>query len=673
MLALQPVIFLFGVLMPSPPSLLGRIREVFFGSARDPFNPETRRHIALIAFFAWVGLGADGLSSAAYGPELGYLALGGHTRFGLYLALATALTVFIISLAYNQVIELFPSGGGGYKVATQLIGPKAGLLSGAALIVDYVLTISISIASATDQLFSLLPLGAQHLKMVVGFILIVMLIVLNLRGLKEAIKVLLPIFLGFVVVHIVLIVYGIYAHADRLPGLIPQTWADTMSLKAETGWFFIVSTLLLAYSQGGGTYTGLEAVSNNVNTLAEPRVQTGKWTMFYMATSLAFTAGGILMIYMLWDVKPVEGETLNAVVFRSILDTWTFGGIPWTSFMLPIAMIFTAGLLFVAANTGFLGGPAVLANMSMDQWVPNQFSSLSSRLVTKNGVILMGVAALAVLLWSRGEVELLVVLYSINVFLTFSLSLFGLCVYWLRERKKESKWMRRFILSGIGFAVTGSILVVLLVEKFSHGAWETVLITGAVVLVCLLIRKHYDETREQLKKVEEIFTGQSYEKMDNPPAMDNDAPTAIFMVSRNRGAGMHTLLWVQRLFPGNFKNFVFLSVGAVDIASYSAEGQIEKLQSGVKDTLEYFVNFCHHHEIAAKYYESYGTDRVDELTKLVDQVTGEFPNAVFFASKLIFVHDNWLTRWLHNQTSLTMQRILHLRGQQMVILPMKIG
>ena len=184
-------------------------------------NPETRRHIALIAFFAWVGLGADGLSSAAYGPELGFLALGGHPHFGLYLALATAVTVFIISLAYNQVIELFPSGGGGYKVATQLIGPKAGLVSGAALIVDYVLTISISIASAADQLFSLLPLGAQPWKLAFGFVLIVALIVLNLRGLKEAIKVLLPIFLGFVVIHIVLIVYGISARAERLPDLLP--------------------------------------------------------------------------------------------------------------------------------------------------------------------------------------------------------------------------------------------------------------------------------------------------------------------------------------------------------------------------------------------------------------------------------------------------------------------
>ncbi|HSQ04758.1 MAG TPA: amino acid transporter, partial [Burkholderiales bacterium] len=134
-----------------------KVREWVIGRPRDPLNPETRKHVALIAFFAWIGLGADGLSSACYGPEEAYLALGTHTHFGLYLALATAITVFIISLAYNQVIELFPNGGGGYKVATQLIGPYAGLVSGSALIVDYVLTIAISVASGADALFSLLP------------------------------------------------------------------------------------------------------------------------------------------------------------------------------------------------------------------------------------------------------------------------------------------------------------------------------------------------------------------------------------------------------------------------------------------------------------------------------------------------------------------------------------
>src|SRR5712691_6215584 len=141
-------------------ALLDTARQALRGKPLDPLDKKTRHSIALVAFFAWVGLGADGISSSCYGPEEAFRALGGHTQLGLYLAIATAATVFIIALAYNQVIELFPTGGGGYRVATSLIGPRAGLVSGAALIVDYVLTIAISIASGVDALFSLLPTAA---------------------------------------------------------------------------------------------------------------------------------------------------------------------------------------------------------------------------------------------------------------------------------------------------------------------------------------------------------------------------------------------------------------------------------------------------------------------------------------------------------------------------------
>lgn len=175
-------------------SVLSNLRRKLFGKPLDPLDKKTRRHIALVAFFAWVGLGADGISSSCYGPEEAFRALGENTHLGLYLALATAATVFIIALAYNQVIELFPTGGGGYRVATRLIGPYAGLTSGAALVLDYVLTISISIASGVDALFSLFPLGFQPYKLATEVALIVALVLLNLRGMKEVITVLLPIF-----------------------------------------------------------------------------------------------------------------------------------------------------------------------------------------------------------------------------------------------------------------------------------------------------------------------------------------------------------------------------------------------------------------------------------------------------------------------------------------------
>ena len=267
-----------------------RIRAALFGAPLDPFSPRTRQHIALVAVLAWIGLGADGLSSSCYGPEEAFLALGEHTHLALYMAAATALTVFVIAVGYNQVIELFPSGGGGYKVATNLIGPYTGLVSGAALIVDYMLTIAISVASGADAVFSLLPVAAQSIKLWTELALVLLLIYLNLRGMRESIKVLLPIFLGFFVTHVLLILYGIAMHAEDLPALIPETVEETGKLTQEMGWVFAVSLFLRAYSLGGGTYTGIEAVSNNIQSLAEPRVTTGKWAMAYMALSLSFTA-----------------------------------------------------------------------------------------------------------------------------------------------------------------------------------------------------------------------------------------------------------------------------------------------------------------------------------------------------------------------------------------------
>jgi len=209
---------------------------------------------------------------------------------------------------------------------------------------------------------------------------------------------------------------------------------------------------LRAYSLGGGTYTGIEAVSNNVQSLAEPRVATGKWTMFYMAVSLSFTAGGIILLYLLWSVTPVEGQTLNAVTFRAIIENVGWQAPVFENALLWIVLALEGSLLFVAANTGFLGGPAVLANMAADSWVPHMYRYLSTRLVTQNGILLMGITSLGILLVTGGRVALLVVLYSINVFLTFSMSLVGLVIYWWQHRQ-DARWRHRLLLSVGGLIV----------------------------------------------------------------------------------------------------------------------------------------------------------------------------------------------------------------------------
>ena len=643
--------------------------EKLFGKPLDPFSGEARKSVALVALLAWVGLGADGLSSACYGPEEAFIALGAHRALGLYLACLTALTVFVIALAYNQVIELFPSGGGGYKVASSLLGCYPGLVSGGALVVDYVLTIAISVAAGADALFSLLPLPFGRFKLGVEIAVILLLVYLNLRGIKESIRVLLPIFIGFVSTHAFLILYGVAAHVVDIPTLIPATVAETRQLAGQLGWVAMAGLLLRAYSLGGGTYTGIEAVSNNVQSLAEPRIATGKWTMFYMAASLAFMAGGTILIYLLWRAQPAEGRTLNAVAFEAIIAS--LGATPLaTSALLVIVLAFEAGLLLVAANTGFLGGPAVLANMAVDNWMPSQFRNLSSRLVTQNGVIVMGGAALGVLLITAGKVSVLVVLYSINVFLTFTLSLSGLVRYWWRHRD-EPRWRRRLALSVSGLSICASILAVTVIEKLIEGGWITVIITGFVVALGITIRNHYAGVAARVRKAEEIYappTGY----ITGRAKLDRTAPTAAFIVGKSRSGLVHAARTVLRLWPGRYKNFLVVTARQVDVRSYQGPETLEQLKAATLADMNFYMELARQHGMASRYYMGFGVDGLEELIKLCHRVQAEFPNVVFFASKLVFEQESWVTRLLHNNLVYSMQRRLQREGMHMVILPMTL-
>jgi amino acid transporter len=628
--------------------------------------------MALAAFVAWVGIGADGLSSSSYGPAEAFVALGAHSQLALYLAVATAFTVFVISAAYNQVIELFPNGGGGYKVATRLVGPYAGLVAGSALIVDYVLTIAISVASGVDALFSLMPPAHQIVKLEVEIAMVLLLIYLNLRGMRESIRVLAPIFIGFVVTHFFLIVYGIASHGAGLKPEIDLTVQDTRDLASQYGGFFVLALFLKAYSLGGGTYTGIEAVSNNVNMLKEPRVRTGKWTMFLMAASLSFTAGGIILLYLLWDVQPSHtGQTLNAVVFGDIIESLGFHGSASYA-LLTTVLVFEGALLFVAANTGFLGGPAVLANMAVDRWAPNRFSSLSSRLVTRNGVLVMGAAALAILVWTEGYVGLLVVLYTVNVFITFTLSLLGLTIYWWRQRRDDDRAPHRLVLSAIALLITASILAVIVVERFLQGGIITLVITSLVVAAGALIRRHYGRVRLLVADFERTHPWRIRELPQGEPALVADAATAVFFVSSSRGIGIHMANRVRAMFPDHFRNFVFVSIGTVDSQSFGSDQALRTLQYETRAALDGLVNYAQVSGYGSRWYDAYGSDRLVELERIALDIRREYPRCVFFASHLVFENEHWWNRWLHHHTPLAMQRILNGHGMELVIVPVNL-
>jgi len=656
--------------MKSP--TLSSIKNILLGKPKDPLDPGVFHQISLVAFLAWVGLGADGLSSSAYGPEEAYLALGEHFYLALPLALLMAVTVFVISASYSHIIELFPTGGGGYLVATKLLGPKVGLASGSALIVDYMLTITISVASAGDQIFSFLPVSMHGIKLSVEFGLIFFLIYLNLRGTKESVLFLLPIFLLFVVAHVFAIGIGIFPKASDVTILAATTYQRTVGDIQGLGIWTTIFLVLHAYSLGGGTYTGIEAVSNGLQALREPRVQTGKKTCADKATSVAFTAGGLFLCYLLNQVGHEPGKTLNASLFAKVYGNFFTGD---TAYLLVVVTLITeAAILLVAAQTGFIDGPRVLSNMAIDSWVPHRFSHLSDHLVTQYGVWFMGGASLVFLLYTGGDVRLLVVMYSINVFLTFTLSQLGMCRHWWEVRKAERRWLRNLFVNGLGLSFTGIILVVTIIIKFAEGGWVTLLVTSGFVSLCYGVRSHYDRVRGALKSLDETLMNIPFRPdLKSPvPVKDPGAPTAVLVVRDFDGLSIHSLFSIARLFPNHFKNVVFVSVGQIDSGRFKGLDEIENLRRSKEEDLKSFVEFANCLGWYAEYRYSLGTDLIEELEKLCKQVAKDFPKAIFFAGKLVFQQENFLTRLLHNHTPFTLEQRLQFEGLEMMILPIRV-
>ena len=367
------------------------------GRPRSVEDPGVFHHVSLVAFLAWVGLGADGLSSSSYGPEESFKALGAHVALAPFLALATAFTVVIIAAAYSRIIEHFPFGGGGYVVATRLLGPTAGVISGSALMVDYVLTITTSVAGGADAIFSFVPPALQGWKLPVEFLAIGVLVVLNLRGVRESVTVLAPIFLLFLVTHVVLIGGAVICRVDEVQVVTDQVQERALAGDGDPGrWAGCSPSSCAPTRWARGTYTGIEAVSNGLQIMREPKVETAKRTMVLMAISLALTAGGITLGYLLLHVTPghrADDERGARRPVRRRLPALGAAGGPVVRVDHP--RLGGAAALRRRAGRASSTGPRVMANMAVDSWAPHRFAQLSDRLTMQNGVLLMGGSSLA--------------------------------------------------------------------------------------------------------------------------------------------------------------------------------------------------------------------------------------------------------------------------------------
>ena len=649
------------------PTLFDKIRHKIFGTPHDINEPSVFHKLSLIPILAWIGLGADGLSSSSYGPEEAFKALGTHTYISVFLGLATAFTVFFIAYAYSRIIEHFPHGGGGYIVATHTISDGAGVVSGSALLVDYMLTITVSLVSCGDALFSFMPVAYLKYKLIFVVFLILVMVVMNLRGVKESVIALAPIFIIFVVTHILLISYGILDHSYQFGSLVGEFKGSIKEDVSTIGYVGMLAIFLRAFSLGGGTYTGLEAVSNGMQIMREPRVQTGKKTMAYMALSLAFTAAGLLICYALYQIKPIEGRTLNAILADNIFGSWPLGG--W---IVLITILSEGALLIVGAQAGFVDGPRVMANMATDFWLPRRFAMLSDRFTMQNGVLLMGGASLLLLLYTHGSISALVIMYSINVFVTFSLSQLGMVVFYVRNSNVDERWKKHIAIHIVGLILCLTILFVTVYEKFEEGGWMTLLITSAVIALCYWIHSHYRRVHKAARKLEEVLT-------DIPPGNDfNNDPvdpkemTAILLVSGYNGFGIHTWLSIIRKFPKLYKNFIFVSVAEIDSGSFKGIAEVEALKTSLANDLNKYVRLVRSFGFSADYRMDVGTDVVDIATQLCKSLAQEFPRSMVFTGKLIFRYDRFFQRLLHNETAFAIQRHLQWEGIDTVILPVRI-
>jgi amino acid transporter len=648
------------------------LRSILFGREKSLSDRNLFHSISLIAVFAWVGLGADGLSSSCYGPEESFKALGGNTHLSLFVALACVVTIIAICASYSQIISLFPTGGGGYLVASKLLSPAFGVVSGCALLIDYVLTVTISVASGADALFSLFPDSAQLFKLWFAIAGVVGLTLINLRGVKESVLIWVPIFTVFVLTHAFAIVYAMATHASGLAAIGSATAHEVHAVSGTVGLFGLMALLLRSYSMGAGTYTGIEAVSNGLPILREPRVKTGRRTMLYMGVSLAVTVAGLLLAYQLYDVKINPGKTLNAVLFDQMTVGWPHAS--GTGFVI-VTLFSEAALLIIAAQTGFLDGPRVLANMALDRWFPTRFANLSERLVTMNGVILMGFAAFIMMLATRGSVDLLVIFYSINVFITFSLSQAGMVRHWRQVRAHDSGWKQKLAINGFGFGLTFSILFALTFEKFFEGGWVTLAVTGLFVGAAFAIKHHYKGVAFQLKRLDSIVEAAEIESVTHPavpPVAERKARTAVILVNGFNGLGLHTLLNVPRMFGDTFRNYVFVQVGSVDAGNFKGAADIEALRAHTESEAGRYVRFATARGYGSKAFTSIGYDVTSEVMKLAREAADQFPNNVFFAGQLLFTNETNLTRWLHNHTVFTLQRRFFLSSMPFVVLPIRV-
>lgn len=460
-------------------------RPMASGELADTLLPKS---IALPIF------SSDALSSVAYATQeiLLVLALAGTAALGKVVPISFAVAVLLsmVVVSYRQTIRAYPGGGGAYIVAHENLGLFAGLLAGSSLLIDYILTVSVSVVAGVDAIVSAAP-GLAHLKVELAILLVVFVALANLRGVRESgIFFAVPTY-AFMVAIFALLGTGIV----KCVGGCPQAASADLRVPAESALTLFI--LLKAFAAGTTALTGVEAISNGVTAFRYPQAKNAMNTLVLMATiSISMFVGISLLAHF---THVVYTEHSHQTVLAQIAHTVFEGG--WLFYFVQIT---TALILVLAANTAFAGFPRLASILAKDRFVPRQFMNMGDRLVFSNGIVILSVFA-SLLIWIfDADLNRLIQLYLVGVFVSFTLSQAGMVVHW--RNTKEPGWRRSSIINGLGSSMTGLVLCVVVLTKFKGGAWIVVAAIPVLVFMMRSIHKHYVDVIEQLQHPDRVPT-----------------------------------------------------------------------------------------------------------------------------------------------------------------------
>jgi amino acid transporter len=457
-----------------------RLRDILIG---PPISTKHLNEKRLNKIRALAAFSPDALSSIAYANQEIYLGLLIAGSAGLSLAwpigLAIVVVLIIAAISYYQTIHAYPSGGGSYIVARSNLGTLPGLVAASALLIDYVLTAAVSLTAGVDAIASAFPFLWSY-RVVAALVLLFVIMMINLRGLREAGTFMsIPVYL-FLFTYIPMLIYGLFVLGRDGPGSLP--------LQAPPASQPVTLFLLLhAFATGCTALTGIEAISNGVPAFKSPTTDNAGKTLIVMALLMGTLFVGSIGLTQYLAVIAGPQETILSALARRILGNGVFYFIIQTSTLL---------ILTVAANTSFADFPRVAAILAKDGFLPRQFMGLGDRLVFANGILMLAGATAVLIIGFRGDSHLLIPLFAVGAFLAFTLSQSGMVLHWWRERGRQ--WKLKMIANGVGATATGLTLLVVGITKFSEGAWITILLIPTLLFMFLKVRAHYREVKHEL-------------------------------------------------------------------------------------------------------------------------------------------------------------------------------